>query len=309
MLFKRLNFQILILVFLCGTAAAAQTPEPGVVDAKDVLIPYLQGKLIVNRIDRLSDPAYLVILTQPESAVLKINGKTWKPGKLMKIPKRRPAIVLVAVSAPGYRGVRGWIRLEPRVVTKVLIRLEELHGALTVMTTPQGANVAVDGRSEGTTPVTVKGLTEGNHEVTLTLGTWLWKGNVLIKKGKVQLLKIEIPPVVTPVNKPSSPQKSIVVQTPSPSAPHPPPAPKTPVERPKPPASPHPAKRIKGVKPNCKKICGHYVDVSGSSGVLREALLEGCQKRCSEGDLRFSVCAWKARNMTDVQRCANLPPP
>jgi hypothetical protein len=58
---------------------------------------------------------------------------------------------------------------------------------------------------------------------------------------------------------------------------------------------------------DCRAVCEKYGEAFDGDDAIRGSIREQCEGRCFNGDMKFSVCAWKARNMDDVQTCASIP--
>ncbi len=283
--------------------AGAQEIEPGVVPLQEVQISKTQAIQLLRQLPRLKNTAYLVVLTAPDWAKIRVNKKSYKEGSLLTIKRGQRPVVKIEVNAEGFKPITTYVRVRPQEVLKVFIKLKRIKGNLTVLTSPQGAKVFVDGRFSGTTPVTIRDIEPGTHEILMRSGSWNWKGRVLIKKGSTQMLSMDIPTVVQPPAKEQKvqlqrqPQQSKSTFTQKSITTH----------RPVVAKRPHKIKKPRK-KPDCKKICQHYADVSGASDIIKQAFYKGCYKRCDAFDLPFTVCAWRAKNMDDVQKCASLPP-
>jgi len=93
---------------------------------------------------------------------------------------------------------------EPRVIpltiqagvqTAQYIELQNvaLTGGLDVRSDPPGARVTIDGQSRGTTPVTVRDLAPGDHQVVLEAGGRKVTQSVRIDAGITAQLVVPLP--------------------------------------------------------------------------------------------------------------------
>ncbi len=92
---------------------------------------------------------------------------------------------------------------EPRVIplmitggvqTSQYVELQNVAntGALEIKSEPAGARVTIDGRPRGTTPVTVRDLTAGDHTVVLEVGGRKVQQSVRIEAGGTQQLVVPL---------------------------------------------------------------------------------------------------------------------
>ena len=83
----------------------------------------------------------------------------------------------VEIDYPGYEAYVTNVYLDNGANQEIDARLSSLqtYGSMVIQSSPTGAGVFIDGNYEGTTPVTVGGLTEGIHQVELHLGGYMVK--------------------------------------------------------------------------------------------------------------------------------------
>lgn len=305
-IFKIITITGLFVAIVSGTINARPL-RPGEQSIDRLLLPR------VSRVDKrragwLHEAAYLYVSTDPKWADIFINGRRAGKGTAMLTRTKGSPFVRIRIKATDRETISGWLRLEPKKVIKIRAKLSRKGGNLTLLTSPAGAKVTVDGIDSGDTPVTVSALAPGPHTVELHSGEWQWKARLAIKAGKTNVISMKIPEMMAaPVAKPAPAVQSKPGQ-PAPQQPEPA---KAPENEPKPVAKTALEKEKKvdlaGKKPNCKKICGHYAVASGASRTVQEMLKPGCMKRCNAMDMDFSICAWKAKSMADVRKCADLP--
>jgi hypothetical protein len=90
-----------------------------------------------------------------------------------------------------------------------------LAGGLTVETQPPGARVAVDGRSAGITPLTLEGVTPGQHQVELKLdGYQPHAVNVKIRPGVREAVLADLEPTAPPATAVTSPIPAVAASVP-----------------------------------------------------------------------------------------------
>ena len=323
-------------------ASAAQAPEApravvGEFAGVESLISLADGRARVKKGAPLKSTAFLFIETLPEGAEIRVGGNPEGRGRVF-LRLRGERLVTVGASAPGYEAAEGFIELKEGEVSKLRLALRPatsgLSGSLTVLTEPTGSEVTLDGSFVGTTPLTVRRLAEGRHEVTLRSGYWSYGEVADVHSGQSTLVSVPVgataaayvppppppayvpppppayvpppAPVAQPAPAPASKPAPAPVAQPAP-APKPAPAP-APVAQPAPaPApAPQPAADAGPKKPDCRKVCDKFIQAVDSEGA-RDPIRSLCQRRCDAGDMAFSVCAWKVRSMTDVLNCGNLP--
>ncbi len=103
------------------------------------------------------------LATLPEAATIALTG-----GPVLSLGGRHlalPGRYRVAVSHPGYHSQTLDIDVGTDASQRFEIRLERLPGHLSVQSTPAGARIWVDDDARGTTPLTVRALTPGSHQV------------------------------------------------------------------------------------------------------------------------------------------------
>lgn len=261
----------------------------------------------------LRETAYLYIEAIPSNAEIYIDGTKEGVG-VVSLKLMGPRYRLISVSAAGHEMVEGYVELREREVTKFRIRLEPKGGKLTVLTDPYGAEVMLDNQRVGSTPITLKGLTVGPHHLSLQSGSWSWAGTVTVSASETNIISMQMGSAVS-VN-PSPPPPPPPKVEPSPQSSPQPELVSTPVSKPQvtQPAStpsqqePQLVQEEKQPKPDCKKVCEKFVSIVEGSPSIKDPIKAKCLSRCESGDVRFSVCAWKAKTMADVGVCGALPP-
>ena len=295
---------LLSVIFVYGTVQALglQTGEQAIAN---ILLPNVSRR-DRRRAGHLRTEAYLYISTDPVWANIFIDGRNMGKGTAMVTRAKGSPFVSIKITAPHRETINGWLRLEPQKVLKIRAKLKRKGGNLTFLTKPNSAEVILDGVDSGQTPITISNLEPGPHMVELHSGEWQWKARLQVKTGKTQVLKMDIPaivvkPAVKPVVK-AAPQRP-ATKTVEPV--------KTPEKKQEQTVSTRPEKKqtvdLSQKKPDCQKICNHYVAASNASKTVQDMLKPACIKRCDSMDMNFSICAWKAKSMADVQKCADIP--
>jgi len=110
----------------------------------------------------------LTVTSNPSDAVVIIDGYNY--GRTPYIfTGLSPGYHTVEVDAQGYQAYITNVYLDPGQDSQIYADLTALvsHGSLFVDSSPQSADVYVDGNYEGTSPLTVSGLEAGSHRVEL----------------------------------------------------------------------------------------------------------------------------------------------
>ncbi len=297
-----LGFLVVALVPIVGWT---DTLQPGEQAIQNCILKSVSS-LDRRRAGRLRAPAYLFVTAEPAWAKIFIDGRKVGKGTAMFTRSKGSPFVRIRITAPDHQAIQGWLRLKPKIVLKVRAKLHRRGGNLTLLTPPAHAKVKIDGIYSGVTPVTISNLDPGPHKVEMSAGAWQWQAMLQVKAGQTQVLSMNVPsgivrpaqpaPVASPAPAASEP-RAVEAAKPAPG-PQQPPAP--------------PVKKTVKVdmtkrRPNCKLICAHYADASHASKAVRQVLKSACMDRCNALDLPFSVCAWKAKSMSDIQKCQSMP--
>ena len=275
----------------------ADASAPAEFARAEALLSVADGKAHARKAKPLRETAWLYIESEPSNAQILVDGTPKGQGRAF-VNSSGSRLREVVVSGPGYETVDGFIELEEREVTKLLVSLQPIGGRVTGLTDPWGATVAIDDLDRGRTPITLRALIPGMHRLALSSGSWSWAGNVNVSKGETRLISMSMGTAMAQAAPLPTPPPGPVVQ----------PAP-TPQLRAVAVASPP---SLSGVaptagKPKCAPICDRFVQSVPGSGSLREPIRNRCMERCDAGDQRFSICAWKSATMDDVKTCADLP--
>jgi hypothetical protein len=91
------------------------------------------------------------------------------------------------------------VRVDESEVTKINARLRTGKGLLTIVSTPQEATVKVDGKVEGKTPLTIKALTAGQHQVYLQKEGKEYSGDVEILPGDSKVMNVVLKKLTTAI--------------------------------------------------------------------------------------------------------------
>lgn len=135
----------------------------------------------------------LVVQSRPPGAQVKIDGE---------VKGATPLTVRLDAGAHVMEVQSG--KAEPRVIpltitagvqTSQYVELQGVAqtGTLEIRSEPSGARVTIDGRPRGTTPVTARDLTPGDHTVVVESGGRKVQQAVRVEAGGTQQLMVPIP--------------------------------------------------------------------------------------------------------------------
>ena len=106
----------------------------------------------------------LLVRSIPDGAVLFLNGENRgvTPVTIPDLPVGGHVLVL---SSPGYQNMTTQVIVREGAITEVNVPLSAVNGSLYVNTTPGGAEISLDGRQAGVSPVLLEDLAPGNHSL------------------------------------------------------------------------------------------------------------------------------------------------
>ena len=135
----------------------------------------------------------LVVQSRPEGAQVKIDGEI-KGNTPLTVRLNSGAHVLEVQSGKSEPRVIP-LMIQAGVQTSQYVELQGVAktGALEIRSEPAGARVTIDGRPRGTTPVTVRDLTPGDHTVVLEAGGRKVQQAVKIEAGGTAQLVVPMP--------------------------------------------------------------------------------------------------------------------
>ncbi len=104
----------------------------------------------------------LLVRTTPDGALIFLNGEN-KGVTPVTIPELPVGSHVISVSSPGYQNLTTQAVVMEGALTEVSIPLLSEKGSLYINTTPSGAEISIDGKPSGLSPVLIPDLTPGNH--------------------------------------------------------------------------------------------------------------------------------------------------
>ncbi|MCU0630138.1 MAG: PEGA domain-containing protein [Methanoregulaceae archaeon] len=109
----------------------------------------------------------LLVRTIPEGAVLFLNGEN-RGITPVTIPDLPAGSHVISVSSTGYQNLTTQVVVKEGALTEVSIPLTDKNGSLYVNTTPPGAEISIDGKQSGLSPILLSDLVPGNHTLDAT---------------------------------------------------------------------------------------------------------------------------------------------
>ena len=159
---------------------------------------------IVNIDHKATVYKYLVINTNPKSALVEIDGKSIARNGDGKIQQRLPeGLHSYCVSADNYHAKRDTISLSGSSTRTINISLDPAFGYLNIPenNSLKGANVYVDNSQRGTIPLSKPiPVKSGTHSVRIIKDLYLdYNGSVTITDGNTSTLQASLTPNFAPV--------------------------------------------------------------------------------------------------------------
>ncbi len=132
----------------------------------------------------ISNTAQLTVTSVPDSAEVRINGilKGTTPVTIEAVQAGQSD---VKVSKRGYKPHSIRMTFEATKPYKIAAELEALPSGLTVLTDPEGARIMIDNQPVGDSPITLKDLKEGPHEVTASMNGYATKTKTIFLEPDV----------------------------------------------------------------------------------------------------------------------------
>ena len=110
----------------------------------------------------------LLLTLKPRDAQVTIDSQTY--GEIKSDLTLAAGTHQLKVNKKGYHPYSSEIVLSEETPLEVEVDLEPILASINITSEPEGASVTVDGKDKGKTPLTVKGVGFGPHEVAVRLG-------------------------------------------------------------------------------------------------------------------------------------------
>lgn len=192
--------------------------KPGHMTFEEIVEAATDGH-IVRELDLPPLKAVLAVQSVPSGALVLLDGQTLGLTPFVS-DQLSPGTFQVVVAKPGYAARTNVVVLTPGGRRELTVQLRPMaetrppadsqEGFLSVESQPSGAEVRIDGRSVGSTPLMVS-LGEGTWAVELFRpGYEPWSASVTVEAGKVRHLTTKLEPVLCTLDVTSVPSQAEV---------------------------------------------------------------------------------------------------
>ncbi|KQC03989.1 MAG: hypothetical protein APR53_04245 [Methanoculleus sp. SDB] len=152
----------------------------------------------------------LLVISTPPGADLYIDGmKRGKTG--IPIGNIFSGHHIVDVKLDGYITYTGDVDINTNEVTEITVSLLPSTGSVSVTSDPSGASVSLDGVDQGVTPLTISGISEGPHSLTLAKSGYQdYTESVTVVAGQTTSIAVSLTVAgVTPLPGTSNPPRDL----------------------------------------------------------------------------------------------------
>lgn len=149
---------------------------------------------IMANLQRLPDKGQVTILSEPPGGDLFVDGKARgvTPCTVDNLERGRHEILIKKPGYEDYHDALSVVTDQTLEYTEYLVPLPGT-GFLSVISSPEGAEVTIDGRLAGTTPTNLQRISAGNHTVEMYKdGYWNFSGIVTVKGGEAMLANADL---------------------------------------------------------------------------------------------------------------------
>jgi hypothetical protein len=113
-------------------------------------------------------PSQIQVKTDPSGAAVYCDGKSFGNSPTL-LPGLKAGSHIVVAEKDGYRTARETVSVSEGERAPLNIKLQQVSALVIIHTDPEGAEVEIDGVSQGTTPVLITNLTPGKYRVKLQI--------------------------------------------------------------------------------------------------------------------------------------------
>jgi hypothetical protein len=181
---------------------------PGYVSWKSTIdVPETGIKDIsINLTPKTNSLGWITVSSQPGNASVTLDGDyvgRTPINSSLNLDIIPPGEHIIALGLPGYQPYSTRTNVSSRLVSSVNAVLIPASGAfakgtLSVTSDPAGATISVDNSSVGISPLTASDITEGNHQITITLeGYQEYSTSILVTAGNASTVSatlLKVPP-------------------------------------------------------------------------------------------------------------------
>jgi hypothetical protein len=155
-------------------------------------------KILANMVGK-TDLGSIIIRSEPESAVLYIDGN-YRGRTPLTVYNLLPGRHEILLTSDGYEPYNDVVSVSAGMIPEYVEYLIPLPdtGFLSIVSTPDGAAVLIDGNNASVTPTLLRRMTAGNHTVTLYKeGYWNFTGIVNLVAGQSLLVRADLTAIPT----------------------------------------------------------------------------------------------------------------
>jgi hypothetical protein len=134
------------------------------------------------------------IETVPEDARIDLDGVEVGRGTVTRQDLAVPEAHSVTVRLDGFRPHQESFRVHPDSTLELAIQLDPLTVDFSVLTSPAGANILMDGARSGSAPLVVPDLSYGSHRFEARLAGYVAVDTTLVVDGTVKHVRLNLSP-------------------------------------------------------------------------------------------------------------------
>jgi hypothetical protein len=139
----------------------------------------------------------ITVTSDPAGAAISLNGN-YRGTTPLTIPNVPPGTYTIRAELPGYepQSVVNSVIAGQETVQRFTLQKIVQPGSVTVLSTPSGSSIYLDGEYEGRTPVTLSDIQPGTHTIELdAAGYYDWKTVVSVTGGSSQVVTATLSPI------------------------------------------------------------------------------------------------------------------
>lgn len=149
-------------------------------------------QIVENNVNIMSGgDGFIFIESIPEKVSVIIEGR--ELGKTpVTLRVNPPGIYKVVLKSKNYETWAKTVHVYPSEVTKINAKLDVGNSTLTILSDPQMANIRIDGDLRGKTPLTVKSITAGTHQIYISKDNKEYEGAVEILSEENKVINVTL---------------------------------------------------------------------------------------------------------------------
>lgn len=186
----------------------------------DSVFLFLTGPNLPSNGVRLDDPSSPVVTGNPSSFTQAAVSEdrwfySWNTRTGGQLPDTGVYTVFAVTTPRGRNDLQGGTYATITITLTAPSVAVPPAGLLSVRSVPSGAEVRIDGTPQGTTPLDLMGVPEGNHRVERSNpGYRIWRGNTTVTAGETTLLEATLAGVPPPSSTPRAPASTLPAPSP-----------------------------------------------------------------------------------------------